>query len=144
VILLTLDLEPDTPGVDQCGTCALCLEACPTQAFVAPHVMDARRCLAYVTIEQKGDIADDMRVALGAHVYGCDVCQDVCPFNHAPPTSRAAAWQPRRAFDRPSLATLRAMSDDDLRAAMRRSPMKRTGVKGLRRNLAAIRAGGAL
>ena len=140
VILTTLDLAPDAPGLDQCGTCTLCLDACPTQAFVAPHVMDARRCLSYVTIEQKGDIDDDLRAALGAHVYGCDICQEVCPFNHAPPISLDPAWQPRPAFDRRALADLRAMPDDDLRAAMKGSPMKRTGVKGLRRTLAAIRA----
>lgn len=138
VILTTLDLEPGIPEPDHCGTCTLCLDACPTQAFVAPHVLDARRCLSYVTIEQKGAIPDDLRDALGSHVYGCDICQEVCPFNQAPPISLDPAWQPRPAFDRPQLAALRAMPDDALRAAMKGSPMKRSGVKGLRRTLAAI------
>lgn len=140
VILTTLDLVPDAPGLDQCGTCTLCLDACPTQAFVAPHVMDARRCLSYVTIEHKGDIPDELRPAVGAHLYGCDICQEVCPFNQAPPISLDPAWQPRPAFDRPRLSALAAMPDDELRAAMKGSPMKRTGTKGLRRTLAAMGA----
>ncbi len=138
-ILCSLPLEPDTTGVDQCGACTLCLEACPTQAFVEPYVMDARRCLSYVTIELKGPIPAEMADAVGPHVFGCDICQEVCPWNQQAPVSHDPAWQPRAAFDRPRLAALEAMSDDDLRQAMRGSAMKRTGVKGLRRNLAAGR-----
>ncbi|MCL4847198.1 MAG: tRNA epoxyqueuosine(34) reductase QueG [Acidobacteria bacterium] len=136
-ILCSLPLEPDESGVDQCGDCTLCLEACPTAAFVEPYVMDARRCLSYLTIELKGALPGDLAEAVGPHVYGCDICQEVCPWNQAVPVSHDPAWQPRAAFDRPRLADLRAMSDEDLRAALRGSAMKRAGVEGLRRNLAA-------
>lgn len=139
VILCTLPLQPDAPGLDQCGTCTLCLEACPTTALVAPGVLDARRCLSYLTIELKGDLPDEFHDAVGSHVYGCDVCQDVCPYNHGAPVSDDAPWQPRPAFDRVSLDDLASRSDDDLRASLRRSPMKRTGVRGLRRNLSIAR-----
>ena len=136
VILTTLELDTDNPALDQCGACTLCLEACPTQAFVAPGVLDARRCLSYLTIEQKREIPTEFHDAMGAHVYGCDICQDVCPYNHDAPVSDDPAWQPRPVFDNPRLDALDAASDDDLRAAMRESAMERAGVSGLRRNLA--------
>jgi epoxyqueuosine reductase len=134
-VVASLELDPDEPGVDQCGSCTLCLEACPTGAFVAPGVMDARRCLSYLTIELKGPIPGEWRGAVGSHVYGCDVCQDVCPWNHGAPTSADPAWQPRPAFDRPRLRELAALTDGELGSALRGSAMRRTGVKGLRRNL---------
>jgi epoxyqueuosine reductase len=136
VVLSNLSLEPDAPGLDQCGTCSLCIEACPTGALVAPGVLDARRCLSYLTIELKGDVPEEFHAAVGSRIYGCDVCQDVCPFNQAAPVSDDPAWQPRPAFDLMKLADLSARPDDDWRVALRRSPMKRTGVRGLRRNLA--------
>jgi epoxyqueuosine reductase len=113
----------------------LCIEACPTAALVSPGVLDARRCLAYLTIEVKGDVPEEFHGAIGSHVYGCDICQDVCPFNHAAPVSQDPAWQPRPAFDFVRLVDLAAMSDDELRLALRGSAMKRTGVRGLRRNV---------
>jgi epoxyqueuosine reductase len=135
-ILCSLDLEPDAPGLDQCGTCTLCLDACPTQAFVGPGILDATRCLSYVTIEAKGAIPEALAPAVGSHVYGCDVCQEVCPWNQSPPVSTDSGWQPRATFDRPRVHDLAAMSDDDLRAALKGSAMTRTKVAGLRRNLA--------
>jgi epoxyqueuosine reductase len=134
-VICSLALETDDPGVDQCGACTLCLEACPTRALVAPGVMDARRCLSYLTIELKGPFPDEWHAAVGSHVYGCDVCQEVCPWNQEIPITSDPAWQPRPAFDQPSLRALAARPDDQLRRDLRGSAMKRTGVKGLRRNL---------
>lgn len=135
-IICSLDLEVDAPALDQCGTCTLCLEACPTDALVAPGVLDATRCISYLTIEFRGEIAGDLRPGIGAHVYGCDVCQEVCPWNAIAPRSGDPAWQPRRAWDRVDLLTLAARSDDDLEEALRGSAMDRAKVRGLRRNIA--------
>jgi epoxyqueuosine reductase len=134
-ILCSLPLEPDEPAFDQCGTCTLCLEACPTQAIVAPGELDARRCISYLTIEQRGPIAEQWHRAIGSHVYGCDICQEVCPWNQQAPHSTDPAWQPRPAFDGATIEALAARSDDELRAALRGSAMKRTKIAGLRRNL---------
>jgi epoxyqueuosine reductase len=134
-IVCSLELEPDVPGADQCGACSLCLEACPTGALVAPGMMDARRCLSYLTIELKGPIPGEWHAAIGSHVYGCDICQEVCPWNQRAATSPDPAWQPRPAFDRPRLRALASRSDEELRRDLRGSAMKRTGVRGLRRNL---------
>ncbi len=137
-VLSSAPLEPDAPGPDQCGTCTLCLEACPTGAIVGPQVLDATRCLSYLTIELKGGIPEGQRADLGAHVFGCDICQDVCPWNQTPATGRSAApeWQPRPGLDGPRLVDLWRRSDDDLRALVAGSALTRPGVGGLRRNLA--------
>jgi epoxyqueuosine reductase len=135
-IICSLPLGVDAPSLDQCGTCTLCLEACPTQALVAPGVLDSTRCISYLTIELRGDIPEDHRAAIGSHVYGCDICQEVCPWNAAAPRSVEPAWQPRTAWDRVDLLTLSRRSDDELTVALRGSPMKRTKVQGLRRNVA--------
>ena len=138
VIITNLVLEPDAPAVDQCGTCARCLDACPTGALVEPHVLDSTRCLSYLTIELKGSIPASHRDDVGHHAYGCDICQEVCPWNLTPSTGTSAAlsWLPRAAFDGARLLDLWKRSDDELRAAMKGSAMKRAGVKRLRRNLA--------
>ena len=138
VVITSLALEPDEPALDQCGTCARCLEACPTGALVEPHVMDATRCLSYLTIELKGAIPEAAREDIGHHVYGCDICQDVCPWNLTPSTGVSAdnAWLPRPGLDGPTLLGLWQRSDDELRALLKGSAMKRAGVKRLRRNLA--------
>jgi epoxyqueuosine reductase len=135
-ILCSLPLAPDARATDHCGTCTRCLDACPTDALREPWVLDSTRCLSYLTIELKGAIPEPMREAVGAHVYGCDICQDVCPWNRAPIVSTQPAWQPRPAFDGPTLLELWRRSDDELRAAMKGSPMKRAGVKRFRRNVA--------
>jgi epoxyqueuosine reductase len=139
-IICSLPLTPDTPAVDHCGTCTRCLDACPTDALVEPHVLDSTRCLSYLTIELKGEIPAALRQAVGAHVYGCDICQDVCPWNRGAPESSDPAWQPRPLFDQPSLVDLSDASDEALRVALRRSAMKRTRLVGLRRNLAVAMA----
>jgi epoxyqueuosine reductase len=140
VVLCNLPLAPDGPEVDHCGTCSLCLEACPTQAFDGPGQLDARRCLSYLTIELRGEIPGRFHRALGTHVFGCDICQEVCPFNHGAPLSADPAWQPRPALDGASVAHLAQLDDDQLRAAIRRSAIQRTGVAGLRRNLRVAQA----
>ena len=134
-IICSLPLEPDPPSFDQCGACTLCIEACPTQAIVEPGVLDSTRCISYLTIELRGSVPEALRPAIGSHVYGCDVCQEVCPWNAAPPVSQDPAWQPRPAWDRRTASDLAAMSDDELRRAMRGSALRRTKVSGLRRNL---------
>jgi epoxyqueuosine reductase len=139
-IICSLDLECDRPASDQCGTCTLCIEACPTKAIVSPGVLDSTRCLSYWTIEHRGDIPSEFREAMGtpsgAHIYGCDICQEVCPWNATPPVSADPAWQPRAAWDGASVNELAARSDDQLRVAMRNSAMQRAKIVGLRRNLA--------
>jgi epoxyqueuosine reductase len=138
-IICSLPLDVDAPSLDQCGSCTLCIEACPTQAIVAPGVLDSTRCISYLTIELRGDIPEAHRAGVGSHVYGCDICQEVCPWNASAPRSDDPAWQPRPAWDRVDLLTLAQRSDDDLTAALRGSPMKRTKVQGVRRNIALAR-----
>jgi epoxyqueuosine reductase len=135
-IICTLPLEPDTPALDQCGSCTRCLDACPTEALVAPGVLDSRRCLSYLTIELRSAIDETLRPGLQTHVYGCDICQDVCPYNQAAPASTDAAWQARSGLQFPGLAELWRRPDADLKALTRGTPMTRAKVSGLRRNLA--------
>jgi epoxyqueuosine reductase len=135
-IICTLPLEADEPMLDHCGTCTLCLEACPTGAITEPHVLDATRCLSYLTIEFRGPIPEPLRAAMGAHIYGCDICQDVCPYNQQPHRSKDAAWQPRAPLDLPMLVELWRRPDAELRANIKGSAMTRAKLTGLRRNLA--------
>ena len=136
-IICNLELDVDPPAVDQCGCCTRCLDSCPTGALVDAHVLDSTRCLSYLTIELKGSIPADTRGAVGEHAYGCDICQDVCPWNFAS-TARSAssAWLPRAGLDRPRLLDLWLRTDDELRALLKGSAMKRAGVRRFRRNLA--------
>ncbi|MGH9369909.1 MAG: tRNA epoxyqueuosine(34) reductase QueG [Vicinamibacterales bacterium] len=137
-IICNLDLAPDEPTFDQCGTCTLCLASCPTGALVEPGVLDSTRCLSYLTIENKGAIPADYREAIAGHAYGCDICQEVCPWNDSPiaATSPDPAWRPRAGLDAPRLLDLWRRSDDELRALLKGSAMKRAGVRRFRRNLA--------
>ena len=135
-IICSLPLECDQPALDQCGDCTLCLEACPTQAFRAPGVLDATRCISFLTIEHRGELPADLAPKIGAHVYGCDVCQEVCPWNAAAAVSSDPAWQPRPLWDQPGLRELQQRSDDELEEGLQGSAMDRAGVGGLRRNLA--------
>ncbi|MDO8793996.1 MAG: tRNA epoxyqueuosine(34) reductase QueG [Vicinamibacterales bacterium] len=134
-IICSLPLDVDEPALDQCGTCTLCIDACPTRALVAPGVLDSTRCISYLTIEQRGPIPDEVTTSVGLHVYGCDVCQEVCPWNQMAPSSSDPAWQPRPAWTNASVSTLALLDDAELRKAMRGSSMRRTKVAGLRRNL---------
>ncbi len=134
-IITSLPLAVDAPAVDQCGTCTLCIEACPTGAIAAPGVLDATRCISYLTIEHRGDIPEALGEEMGTHVYGCDICQEVCPWNQMAAISRDPAWQPRPAWDGRTIRELQESPDDDLRTALRGSAMKRTKLSGLKRNL---------
>jgi epoxyqueuosine reductase len=137
-IICNLELQPDSPALDQCGMCTLCLDACPTGALLDAGVLDATRCLSYLTIELKGSIPLEQRDTIGEHAYGCDICQEVCPWNLTPSTAQSleAPWQPRPGLDRPRLLDLWLRTDDELRRLLKGSAMKRAGVRRLRRNLA--------
>ena len=143
-LLVDLDLLPDTPfETDRCGTCTRCLDACPTDAFVESRVLDATRCISYLTIELKGAIPEDLREKMGSHIYGCDVCQDVCPYNvKFARELREPAFAPRANVgdrDARSLAReLLAMDDDAFRTSFRSSPIKRAKRRGLLRNAAVV------
>jgi epoxyqueuosine reductase len=135
-IICDLPLPTDSPVLDHCGRCTLCIDACPTGAIVAPYQLDARRCLSYLTIEIKGEIPVEHRDAMGTHAYGCDICQDVCPWNRKAAVSHDAAWQPRAGLEAPRLLDLWRRSDEELRALLKGSAIKRAGVRRLRRNVA--------
>ncbi len=136
VLLTTLELEPDAPGTDLCGTCSLCIQACPTQAIVEPYVVDARRCLSYLTIEHRGDdISDDLARRVGNHLFGCDDCLDVCPYNAQASPSGHPDFQPHDWALRPSLAQLLTWAETDFRVRTQDSPVRRTKFEGFRRNL---------
>ncbi len=134
----SLVLEPDRPSVDQCGSCTLCLDACPTGALVDACRLDATRCISYLTIELDGPIPEAQRPHVGAHLYGCDICQEVCPWNLAAPVTVDSAWQPRTARDGASAAELWQRSDQELHGLVRGSAMLHTSLARLRRNLATI------
>ena len=134
VIVTSLELAPDIPAPDRCGTCTRCIDACPTQAFIAPHQLDSNKCIAYLTIEKRGAIAEDFREQLGHHVFGCDICQDVCPWNRKAPATGKPEFQAREGLVNPALAWLAEMGEEEFREAFRVSPIKRTKRSGLRRN----------
>jgi epoxyqueuosine reductase len=135
-IITTLRLEPDTEALEQCGSCRRCLDACPTGALVDAGVLDSTRCISYLTIELRTAIPEAHRAALGNHVYGCDICQDVCPHNHPASVSSDAPWQARAGLDVPRLVDLWRRPDSELRALIKGSAMTRAKLTGLRRNLA--------
>jgi epoxyqueuosine reductase len=134
VILTSLELEPDLPAPDRCGSCTRCIEACPTNAFVGPHELDASRCISYLTIEKRGAIPEDLREDMGRHVFGCDICQDVCPWNRKAPATTAPEFQARDRLVNPALDWLAEMKTDEFRESFRGSPVKRAKLQGLRRN----------
>jgi epoxyqueuosine reductase len=136
VILTSLELTPDIPAPDRCGSCTRCLEACPTDAFIGPYKLDATRCISYLTIEKRGSIPEKLRAAMGNHVFGCDICQDVCPWNREAPVSHPAEFQPRTELVNPALHWLAQMSSEEFRATFKDSPIKRAKYSGLRRNAA--------
>ncbi len=156
-ILTTLDLEPtlganELPPPDLCGSCRRCLDACPTQAFVEPYVMDARKCISYLTIELRGAIPEGLREPMGNHVFGCDICQDVCPWNRRAPIATIPQFQPRvfpqteenltstslppqdESLYLPGLEWLLGLSEAEFRELFRGSPVKRAKWRGLIRN----------
>ena len=144
-IVTDLDLPADSPRPDLCGSCTACLEACPTGALVAPYVLDATRCISYLTIEVKGAIPEGRRAGVGRHVFGCDICQDVCPWNRKRRHRGEAAFEPRPGAEAPDLAGLASLDEEAFRERFRRSPVKRAKRRGLVRNVAVAlgNAGGA-
>ncbi len=139
-ILTTADLEPDAPEADNCGSCRRCLDVCPTDAFPAPYQLDARRCIAYLTIEHKGHIPAEMRDAIGNRVFGCDDCLAVCPWNKFAAASRELRFAGREGTRSPPLAELLELDDAAFRARFAGTPVKRTGRDRVVRN-ALIAAG---
>ena len=135
-VLVNVELEPDRPGVDQCGTCTRCLDACPTGALVQPYELDATRCISYLTIETRGELAVEWRDATAGRVFGCDICQDVCPWNRRAAEAEDPAWRPREALHAPSLLDLCRLSDEAWRDVIRGSAMRRAGLRRIRRSLA--------
>jgi len=161
---MTPSLGPaESPPPDLCGSCTRCIDACPTDALVEPYVLDARRCISYLTIELRGSVPEALREPIGQHVFGCDICQDVCPWNRRAPVTQAEAFQPRifalpkRAVESdkvksesvpsddialsttqslllPSLEWMAAMTEDDYKAAFRNSAIKRAKWRGTIRN----------
>jgi epoxyqueuosine reductase len=134
-IYLALALEPDPPELDHCGSCRRCLDACPTQAFPAPHQLDARRCISYLTIEHKGMIPLELRPLIGNRIYGCDDCLAVCPWNKFAHAAREPDFLPRPALTPPRLAALAALDDAAFRLMFAGSPIKRTGRARFVRNV---------
>ncbi|MFQ5840575.1 MAG: tRNA epoxyqueuosine(34) reductase QueG [Candidatus Methylomirabilales bacterium] len=135
-LFLDLDLEPDVPIQNRCGACDLCIQACPTGALVGPYLLDARRCISYLTIELKGSIPRQLRPLMGTHIFGCDICQDVCPYNaKATPTREEGFW-PRRGFYVPELIPLMELTEEEFSRRFRGSPIKRAKRRGLLRNVA--------
>lgn len=142
-LFIELDLEPDTPfQADRCGTCTRCIEACPTSAILEPRLLDANRCISYLTIETRGSIPLEFRESIGELIYGCDICQDVCPWNVSFSKDLAVdALSPRRSLEKDARALAReflAMNDDEFRVAFKGSAMKRAKLRGLKRNAAVV------
>jgi epoxyqueuosine reductase len=134
-IFCTLDLEPDVPEGDHCGSCDACLRVCPTDAFPRPYVLDARRCISYLTIEHRGPIPEDLRDRMGNRIYGCDDCLAVCPWNKFARAHQEPAFAPREALNAAKLAELAALDDAGFRALFSGSPIKRIGRDRFVRNV---------
>jgi epoxyqueuosine reductase len=137
-ILTTLELEPDEAGTDLCGTCTLCLQACPTGAIIEPYVVDAGRCISYLTIELRGTeppLADELRRGLGNRIFGCDDCLDICPYNLQAEPTFETGFQPTSLTRAPSLLTMAGMAEQTFAATFKGSPLRRAKYSGLQRNV---------
>ena len=138
-ILTTLDLPADTPATDLCGSCSLCIQACPTHAIAEPYVVDATRCISYLTIEFRGtrdEIVGDLAARMGNRIFGCDDCLDVCPFNLRAEPTTDVAFHPSPATLAPRLKELAELTEDAFVERFRRSPIRRARLQGLQRNVA--------
>ena len=135
-IVLDLELDYDQPATDHCGSCTRCLDACPTSAFPEPYILDARRCISYLTIELKGPIPRKLRPHLDNWILGCDICQDICPWNRKAEAADEPAFAAREGLKSPSLPHLLSMDRDAFNEQFRRSPAKRPKRRGLLRNVA--------
>ncbi len=138
-ILTTVELQPDEPGTDLCGSCSLCIQACPTQAIVEPYRVDAERCISYLTIEYRGaldEIPAELRKKMGNRIFGCDDCLDICPFNVHAQTTHEPAFQPSAWTLRPELPKLTLLTPEDFRTLTKSSPIRRPKYEGFQRNVA--------
>jgi epoxyqueuosine reductase len=138
-LLVDRELEYDAPhAASHCGTCTRCLDACPTEAFVGPYVLDARRCISYLTIENRGSIPEDQRSGMGDWLFGCDICQDVCPWNHKAPATSAPDLQPDPNLSAVDLTALLTISETEFAARFGATPLARPGRAGIVRNAAIV------
>lgn len=135
VILTDLDLQPDSTISDHCGKCTACIDACPTQAIIEPYKIDARKCISYLTIEHRGPIEPELEQKIGNHIFGCDICQDVCPWNKKSPKTASDAFQPRPGFFNPNLEEFHKKVETKYPQEFKNSPLKRAKQKGLLRNI---------
>jgi epoxyqueuosine reductase len=133
IILTSLELPSDKPAEDRCGSCTLCLDACPTQALTAPRQMDATCCISYLTIEQRSPVVPELRPAVGRHLFGCDICQDVCPWNRRAPFSTNPALRPRTELVNPRLDWISCMNEVEFQRVFRHTPVKRAKLRGILR-----------
>ena len=134
-LFLDLLLDWDAPVRDRCGQCRLCLDACPTNAFVGPYVLDARKCISYLTIERKGAIPRELRPRMGDHIFGCDICQDVCPYNTRVRVTGERAFFPREGHHAPELLPLLSLTEAEFRVRFAGTPILRAKRRGLLRNV---------
>ena len=135
-LFVDLPLAYDRPMRDRCGQCDLCLKACPTNAFAGPYILDARRCISYLTIELKGAMPRHLRPLVGNHIFGCDICQEVCPYNVKAQATAEAAFGPRPGLFAPQLIPLLSLTDAEFRQRFRGSPILRAKRRGFLRNVA--------
>ncbi len=139
-ILTTAELEPDRPAEDICGTCRLCIDACPTAAIVEPRVVDSRLCISYQTIENRGDIPEDLHAKHGDWVFGCDVCQEVCPWNRFATETSEEDFLPRAGHANPDLDALLALDEESFNAEFAGTNLRRAKYAGMMRNAAIVKS----
>jgi epoxyqueuosine reductase len=141
-VVTTLELPPDTPMTERCGACTRCLDACPTQAFTAPFVLDPRRCISYLTIESREAPPEDLRAAIGEHLFGCDDCQSVCPYNRTapPPPASTAPFQPLERWSTMSLLELVTIEESRFDEEIAGTPIRRAKRRGMARNAVIVAA----
>jgi len=137
-IVTDLEMPYDTPVPDRCGSCTRCIDACPTGAILEPYVLDSRKCIAYTTIELRGEIPEKDRAGIGHHLFGCDICQDVCPWNRRAPHSSNPAFEPKEGLFWPAIDRLLDMDEAEWQRMIRGTAMKRAKIKGLVRNLMVV------
>jgi epoxyqueuosine reductase len=134
-IITNIELDYDSPSPDRCGTCTRCIDACPTGAIIEPYVIDSRLCISYLNIELRGKIPVELRDKMGNNIFGCDICQDVCPWNRRAKITDETSFQPREGLYNPDLSSLSQLTDESFRLQFKRSPMKRAKRKGFIRNI---------
>ena len=137
-VLTSLECATDEPATDMCGTCTACVDACPTDAFPEPYVLDAARCISYLTIEHRGSLPEEHAGHLNGWIFGCDICQDVCPWNRFQQQTPEKAFSPRPGLVDPDLGTLSALTPEEFSVTFRGSPVKRAKHDGFHRNIRSV------